>query len=1366
MEALPQSVIVGESSVKNVNLKSATQHQLDIQKSVVLRFSVPGLGPVQWPLLVVRNFSNRLLLGMDFLQTYGATINTVTRQLTWNTAGAKQRAYLVLRRAVHLPAHATQKVTAKIKGDIQTVNFLCSSVTEGVQEGLYSTHQLNHFPLFNRTDHTVTFPRNTVLALAVPVPDANLLTFRDIAAIQDKFEPPAASTCNKEKKDMITAFVSGLRHLNYSQQRGLLAVLLKHHDAVSESKFDLGRTAVIPHVLRPKSDQSIFVKQFPIPAKQQEFINEQVDKLLQQRCIRPDYVSPHNSPVFAVRKPHSNELRLVIDMRRINDNLHDDFHSFMDVHQCLDRLGGLQANFMSALDLVSAYWQLELHPDSQQYTAFTVPGRGKFVWTVTAMGLKTSPSAFSRLMEYVFRGLAFTVTYLDDVLVGSRTFDSHLRDLEQCFVRLRCYNLKLGLKKCVFARNSLDYLGYKISAKGIQPGGEKSEAIQNYPVPDSVKAVRRFCGLANYFRQFIPQFAQHSAHLTKLLRKTDEWGGGRLPPDALQAFQHIKSALSSSPVLAFPLPDKPFTVVSDASLEHGFGAVLLQQHPDGLKPISFFSRALKEHEKNYSAFLLEMAGICHAIEYWHVYLYGGKFTVKCDHKPLEKLSTVHKRTLNRLQQLMNEYSFHLVYISGKENVVADALSRSVVACVGSPSFLRERQLQDSFCAALLAVLEKRTVAKGATPFFKKVLTSCLVEDGVLYYATPDKNGIDIKKLFVTPVSMQHELLRAAHAGRFSGHKGVTITWWRLSQSYWWPAMQTDVQNFVRSCAVCQAAKDPVHFKRNQEPLCSMPCPDAPNFRVHMDLFVVGRTSECGNKYILVMTDAFSKLVEIVPLPDKHATTVARAFFDTWVCRYSVPKQIVSDRGLEFVNSVNKELCQLLGISHLKTSAYHPQTNSSAESFNRELSKIMRAIMSDPDVSDWESFLPVVQLSYNSVVRQATQQSPFFLTYLHDPNLPYFDMDHRRPLYGDGWAVTAFQRLQHAYKSARNFFERAAARDRAQQGHSRHSPLAPDTSVWLHRPELRSKVKNKKWLKLWTRAQVQHVLTPTTYVVRCYKSDGSLGPRMIVHRNRLKLDLSVPDFISVPNSRSPDPPHSPAPGRQGGDASPDPRQRRGTAVQHREAGRRLSHPEGEGPAGGTPVGPPRQVDDHRPRAGPQAPVVGPVPLNRLQEQGLGRLRRRRRSGSSIQSDGVSIPGSPGPPHEGPGGGDLLRPRRDSGEGAGEARRGLLPRLRRGGDPAGDGEPGEGHEGAARRHQGDAGLGPVHRLARQLAPRALRSRGPVPEEPLPDRPLEWRPYPRRGSPTTEEEDEDSDDAAADEEVANIFRASPTPALQRRS
>ncbi len=491
----------------------------------------------------------------------------------------------------------------------------------------------------------------------------------------------------------------------------------------------MGRSTGVPHVLRLKKGEPAYVKQFPIPAAHLYFINEQIDKLHALGAIREDWVRPHNWPVFAVKKPHSDELRFVIDMWKVNEILWEDFHSFLDVSSCLQRLGGLEAKFLSALDLVNAYWQLELAEDSKEYTAFTVPGRGKFVWTVRPMGLKTSPSAFLRLMEYIFKGFHNKVIYLDDVLIGSGTWEDHMEHLSQALKRMKRHNLKIGLRRCKFAETSVEYLGYTISAGNITPGEEKTAAVKNFAPPQTVNEIRRFTGLCNYFRQFIHGYAGLTGKLTVLTQKDSGRAGGQLPPEAMTAFRQLQDKLTRSPILAFPKPGVPFVLATDASLEHGFGGILLQEQEGGRRVISYFSKALKGHEKNYSAFLLEMAGAAQAIEAFHHYLYGIPFTRMCDNKPMERLGTVHKRTLLRLQELKGEYNFIIEYLPGKMNELADALSRAPNVCaVGAVSRedavvkeqskkgiidgvdaikWAEEQQKDSFCRVAWEMCSKR-----------------------------------------------------------------------------------------------------------------------------------------------------------------------------------------------------------------------------------------------------------------------------------------------------------------------------------------------------------------------------------------------------------------------------------------------------------------------------------------------------------------------------------------------------------------------------------------------------------------------------------------------------------------------------------
>jgi len=533
-----------------------------------------------------------------------------------------------------------------------------------------------------------------------------------------------------------------------------------------------------------------------------------------------------------------------------------------------------------------------------------------------------------------------------------------------------------------------------------------------------------------------------------------------------------------------------------------------------------------------------------------------------------------------------------------------------------------------------------------------------LREGVAYLVLPGSSPTDVQELLITPASVQFELMRAAHTSRFAGHKGVSITLHRLRSKYWWPSMSLDVENFIRNCELCQQCKDPPRMMASKEPLGSMPVPDQPNFRVHADLFTVGRVSNRGNRYILVITDSFSKLTELVAIPDKTSETVARAIFDNWICRYSCPKQLLTDRGREFCNDLANKLYKLLGIDRLKTSAYHPQCNSSAESFNRELIKIMTVLLDNPDDEDWECYLPLVSLTYNTSVRRATKCSPFFLTYLQDPNLPTFDMENTRPLYGENWAVSAYQRMLAMHKLVRTRLEEAARTDARYYDRS-HQHLAFEVGDRVFVKFQRScfNVKNKKFARSWIPAVVEKVLSSTTYAVRKEGRPSTTANRMIVHRNRLKphhvaqndsdtvpdvqdTAQSVPVSSSSSSPPSAQPPPS-SPSAPGASTSPTPRTRAGEEDDSESdsdsdddgptfdrfqlrpgGGARGGVPPvvggGQGGGGGqgahqeaqAPPPPPPQASPPPPRVAPLPPPAGGAPPQEAAAQGGGGLVREQ------------------------------------------------------------------------------------------------------------------------------------------------------------
>ena len=400
--------------------------------------------------------------------------------------------------------------------------------------------------------------------------------------------------------------------------------------------------------------------------------------------------------------------------------------------------------------------------------------------------------------------------------------------------------------------------------------------------------------------------------------------------------------------------------------------------------IAYASRPLKDHEKNYGAFLLEMAAACFGIEHFDTYLLGRKFVLCVDHKPMEKLGLVQQKTLNRLQQLMLEHDFTLKYRKGEQHVVPDCLSRNVVGAISSTGAdVRLLQGRCEEIQAVRAMITGTSLPRKFSPAkmneMQKMAKNCVVHNDLLFYKE-QRAGRQVL-LLVAPPDMRRVILQAAHAPAHAGHGGMARTLNRVKLDYWWRGVASDVSSWIGRCQVCQQTKAK---KPPPAPLQALPVPAGPNERVHIDLFGPLRTSEAGNKYIMVMTDAFTKYAELACLLDKTAQTVARAFLDRWICRFSAPVMVVTDQGKEFCNKILARVCELWDVGKKRTSPFHPQTNSSAESYNRTIVKYMRAVIRDNLTLDWEALIPMLMLAYNCHVHRSTGGDTVFPDVLARP----------------------------------------------------------------------------------------------------------------------------------------------------------------------------------------------------------------------------------------------------------------------------------------------------------------------------------------------------------------------------------------------
>ena len=912
-----------------------------------------------------------------------------------------------------------------------------------------------------------------------------------------------------------------------------LDLILRYHDVCSKDKFDLGHTTVIKHAIRMKNDVPIHCRQFRVPFEHEQVLHNYVDELLKKGAIEVSR-SPYNSAVFCVAKkvPQNHvpgtpiPLRVVLDYRRINAESLPDRYSIREVREYVDEVGRANSRIFSAIDLTAGFWQQELELESKEYTAFTVPGKGtRYQWAVTPMGLQGSPASFARLMDYIMRGLKGVLTYIDDILVHTVDHETHLDLLEETLLRMRKYGIKLNVDKSIFGSGEVQYLGYTLSERGVSPSQDKLKAIKDFKPPQTVKQVREFVGVCNYFRFLIKGFSRQAATLTALTKKENGWRGGALPEEAQKNFDLLQRQLCSAPVVAYPRRDEPFILHTDGAAGDpvnpgGLGAVLLQVQEGEERVIAYASRGLKVHEKNYSAYLLELTAAVFGIEHFDVYLRGRRFALYMNHKPLEKLNSVHKKTLNRLQQIMLEYEFTMHYKRGEDNAVADFLSRNalldrateqdqkkdskerkgaILAALSTDAQdTKKEQEQDGRIRDVGEFLRSGTLPqhdKKYAMWVKRIAEDCFLEDDIVWRQIK-RRGFREKPALYAPGSIRDKLIQAAHVTREAGHGGNHRTMERVMMSYSWPGISQDVDKAIKKCGRCQTAKS---LQPPPAPLQSLPTCVEPNERVHLDLLGPLKTSTAGNKYIFVITDAFTKYAEVIALENKEAETIARGFFERWICRFSVPRMIITDQGKEFCNHLLEEMCKLWGVEKIRTSPFHPQTNSSAESYNRTIIKYMRAILDNSLTLEWEEMLPSMMLAYNTHIHRSTKESPFFLTFAHDPRLPYFDIAKPKLMYHDNYATDSFRQVQQAYGQVyENMEEARQIREEYYNKKAKERKFQAGDRVLVYFPNVPTGI-NQKFYKRWRLFTVLRAVGPVNVEIR----ESPRSKRSIVHINRVK-----------------------------------------------------------------------------------------------------------------------------------------------------------------------------------------------------------------------------------------------------------------------
>jgi hypothetical protein len=819
-----------------------------------------------------------------------------------------------------------------------------------------------------------------------------------------------------------------------------------------------------------------------------ETVKEYLVENLSKGFIEPSQ-APFAAPVLFVKKP-TGGLRFCIDFRTLNALTRKDRYPLPLIDETLARI--TNAKVFTKLDIRQAFHRIRMDPASEEYTTFRTR-YGAYKCKVMPFGLTNGPATYQRYMnDVLFDYLdVFCTAYLDDILIYSENELEHTAQVRLVLQRLQDAGLQADIKKCEFDVKRTKYLGFIISTEGIEVDPEKVAVVREWQYPSTIKGVQSFLGFCNFYRRFIRDFGLIAKPLINLTK-----AGTRFNFDlsCQQAFIMLKEMLTSAPLLKHYDHTLPCMLETDAS-DGVVASVLSQKHGDDYLPVAYFSKTMQAAELNYEVHDKEMLAIVKSFANWRAELTSTPHQIRVytDHKALEYFMST--KSLNARQarwaELLADYHFLIAYRPGKQNPLADALTRRADELDSQNKAKKEKRVQQLLKADQL---DPQIIATQMRTHFAEpdshLSELCGMSNELTLVARILQANREAKSLQTLRIASTHDqskfsmqnglllykdrlivpdtsnlrtlLIREVHDSVSTAHPGIRKTTLLLTRQYYWRGLKNDVATYVRNCHACRRSSVP----RDKTPglLHPLPIPTHAWEHVTMDYCSFNKDKH-GFDNVLVIIDRLSKQAITIPC---HKTIDAREqakLYLTHVYRYyGPPTTMLSDRGPQFISSFWKEFNNILGTDVKLSTADHPQTDGQTEIYNRYLQKRLRPFISYYQ-DDWSEYLPMMDYAQLTLPHSSLGDlPPFEVLYGYAPRAPW-TWQADRPAVDDlniTDARTYARRNREALEYARSAIQRAQERmSKAANAYRRPVDFDVGDYVWLDMRHLPTQRPSRK-----------------------------------------------------------------------------------------------------------------------------------------------------------------------------------------------------------------------------------------------------------------------------------------------------------------